>query len=109
MSDTEACADCGKPIQMNEGSYYRKGPADDIGKTYHTACGDPLGIKAKDAEIERLRSILAHVANDSRAWQLHEHTKELLKPFLADALDALPTISKADGLKMRAGHPTPDR
>jgi hypothetical protein len=54
---TETCADCGKPIAMHEESYYLKDPADDIGRTFHSTCGDPHGIKAKDAEIERLRGI----------------------------------------------------
>jgi hypothetical protein len=52
----ETCADCGKPILMNEGSYYRKrGDNTDIGQTFHSTCGDPFGLKAKDAEISRLR------------------------------------------------------
>lgn len=50
----ETCADCGKPIDMHEASYYRKDPTTDIGKSYHSMCGDPFGTKAKDAEIERL-------------------------------------------------------
>jgi hypothetical protein len=105
----ETCAECGKPIQMGEPSYYRKDPSDDIGKAFHSACGDPLGIKAKDAEIERLHSILVRVANDSRSWQLHEPTKELLKEFVIETLDGLPTVSKAEGLKMRTGTATPTR
>jgi len=51
----EICADCGKKIGMLEPSYYRKGD-DDIGRAYHAACGDPYGLKAKDAEIELLRA-----------------------------------------------------
>ena len=50
----ENCADCGKPIDMHEASYYRKDPLLDIGQSFHSRCGDPFGIKAKDAEIARL-------------------------------------------------------
>lgn len=52
------CADCGKPIDMHEPSYYRKDPTEDIGKSYHSHCGDPFGIKAKDAKIERLQALV---------------------------------------------------
>lgn len=49
----EICAGCGKEIGMLEGSYYRKSPGDDIGKTFHTFCGDPFGITAKMREAFR--------------------------------------------------------
>lgn len=105
----EICADCGKPIQMGEGSYYRRDPASDIGQTFHSTCGDPLGIKAKDAEIERLRSILVCVANDSRSWQLHAPTQELLREFVIEHLDGLPIKTKAEGLAARTGRASPSR
>ena len=55
----EICADCGKPIGVNEGSYYRKlGDNSDIGQTFHAMCGDPFGLKTKDAEIAQLRTAL---------------------------------------------------
>lgn len=54
----ETCADCGKPIKMGEPSYYRKDPAGDIGKAFHSTCGDPFGLKAKDAKIARLTEVL---------------------------------------------------
>ena len=104
----ELCIDCGKPINPGEPSYYRKNPADDIGETFHSTCG-PEGAKAKDAEIERLRGILTQVANDSRTWQLHERTKDLLRPFVIEHLDGLPNVSVADGLKSRTGQASPAR
>lgn len=55
----EICAGCGKEIGMLEGSYYRKMPGDDIGQTFHSMCGDPFGIGAKNAKIERLTAALA--------------------------------------------------
>jgi hypothetical protein len=66
---TETCADCGKPIAMHEGSYYRKDPADDIGRTFHSTCGDPLGIKAKDAEIDRLDRAACALARENEQLQ----------------------------------------
>lgn len=55
----EICAECKLPITDNEPSYYERDPfGGDFGKTYHSHCGDPFGVKAKDAEIERLRSEL---------------------------------------------------
>lgn len=52
----ETCADCGKEIGMLDASYYRKEPGDEIGKSYHSRCGDLFGIKAKDAEIAHLQA-----------------------------------------------------
>lgn len=51
----EKCAACGLTIEMGQPSYYRRSPNDDIGQTYHTKCGDPFGLAAKDAEIEKLQ------------------------------------------------------
>lgn len=51
----ETCTDCGKPIETGQGSYSRLDPAGVIGKMFHSTCGDPFGIKAKDAEIARLK------------------------------------------------------
>lgn len=80
---SETCADCGKPINYGEPSYYSKDPAGgDFGKTYHSHCGDPFGIKAKDAEIARLRVALKglvdrldYVHNDpayASVWALNQ-------------------------------------
>lgn len=55
---TDICADCGKPIGMDEGSYYRKVHGLDIGESFHSTCGDPLGLKARDAAIDQLRTAL---------------------------------------------------
>lgn len=55
---SENCADCGKPIFGNQGSYYRKEPHEDIGQAFHSGCGDPFGLKAKDAKIDVLRAAL---------------------------------------------------
>lgn len=52
----ETCADCGKEIGMLEASYYRKDPCGDFGKTYHSACGDPFGVKI-------LRNALQEIAD----------------------------------------------
>jgi hypothetical protein len=62
----ETCADCGKPIEMNQASYYRRDPATDIGKTYHSTCGDPFGIKA---ELARLREIEQAARDLTALWQ----------------------------------------
>ena len=52
---TETCAECGKAILSagwtQNDPWGKGGPS----KHYHLSCGDPLGLKAKDAEIERLR------------------------------------------------------
>lgn len=52
------CVDCGKQILPNEGAYttYAFGGA---GLVHHSSCGDPFGLKAKDAEITSLRAELA--------------------------------------------------
>lgn len=65
---TDICADCGKPIGMNEGSYYRKDGYADLGHAFHSTCGDPLGIKAKDSEIERLRAEVAWLTKELNKW-----------------------------------------
>lgn len=54
----ETCAECGKPINPGEPAYAVSDPwgKTQLQKVYHSKCGDPLGIKAKDAEIERLRA-----------------------------------------------------
>lgn len=57
----ETCADCGKPIDMHEASYYRRDPTTDIGKTYHSMCGDPFGTKAKDAKINVLVDLVSEL------------------------------------------------
>ena len=46
-------------------------------------------------EIERLTQILRHVANDTRSWQLHDHSKELLRPFMS-APDDGPGVDHPD-------------
>jgi len=96
---TEICARCGKPITMGQDSFYLKSPGDDIGQAFHANCG-------KGAEVERLTTILRLVANDSRAFHLHERTKELLRPFVIEHLDGLPVVSRAEGLKSRTGQAT---
>lgn len=101
---SEICAECGKPITMGQPSYYRKRMSDDIGQSVHSECGDPFGAKAKDAEIARLTDILTRVANDSRAWHLHEPTKELLRPFIIETLEKLPNKTVAEGFAGRTGH-----
>lgn len=54
----ELCIGCGKPIEPGQSSYYRKNPVDDIGGSFHSACGDPLGINAAiAAERERCAKI----------------------------------------------------
>lgn len=60
----ETCAECGKPIEMGQGSFYIPAPAGaDFGKTYHSGCGDPLGIKAAiAAERERCAKICDEAA-----------------------------------------------
>jgi len=54
----ETCADCGKPIEAGQASYYRKDYICDIGVTFHSECGDPFGTKAKNAEIVRLKQLV---------------------------------------------------
>jgi hypothetical protein len=50
---TEICAGCGKPIEMNQPSYYRKlGDNSDIGQSFHAGCGDPFGLtRLPDSKI----------------------------------------------------------
>lgn len=55
----ETCAGCQKPILMDEASYYVKEPDADIGKTYHTRCGNPYDTKGDN---ERLRAALHRAA-----------------------------------------------
>jgi hypothetical protein len=92
----ERCADCGEPIRMDQGSYYHQGPADDIGRSYHSQCGDPLGLKAKDAELprlrgdnERLRAVLKllKLAVDREGWprRMGTHPGSRLSPPLRAA------------------------
>lgn len=79
----EICADCGKPIGMSEGSYYKKaGDNSDIGQTFHSLCGDPFGLKSKDAEIAQLKQTLCEIAN--RAGNFMDD----------DAADWMPSIYK---------------
>lgn len=63
----EICAECGEPIGFGQGSYYKKaGDNSDIGQTFHSTCGDPLGIKASVvAERERCATKLEIAAD---AW-----------------------------------------
>lgn len=49
------CDDCGKEIGMLDASYYKQVPGSDIGKQFHSHCGDPFGIRVLKAENERLR------------------------------------------------------
>lgn len=61
----ETCAECGKPILTNEGSYYKNDPFGDFGKTYHSNCGDPFGDKAALARaIADERERCAKIAED---------------------------------------------
>lgn len=55
---SETCADCGNPITMNQASHYSRDEFSDIGRTYHSACGDPMGVKALKADNTRLREAL---------------------------------------------------
>lgn len=57
----EVCGDCGKPIGMLEASYYRKDHGADMGQTFHSKCGDPLGLQVKDQTIERLLTALRRI------------------------------------------------
>lgn len=52
----EICADCGKPIFGGQGSYYSKHPHEDIGRAYHSQCGDPFGLRARDTKIAQLKA-----------------------------------------------------
>lgn len=69
----EKCADCGKPISMGEPSYYRPALHGDFGQSFHSHCGDPLGMKAKDArladldaEVQRLRRVVVQYGDRAR-------------------------------------------
>lgn len=54
------CAGCGKPIGQYEPRYQSNPMGLGIGqdKFYHSQCGDPFGLKARDATIEQLRAAL---------------------------------------------------
>lgn len=59
----ETCADCGEPITMGQGSYYRPDANGGMGKSFHSECGDPLGTKAAVAsERERCAKIAEGLA-----------------------------------------------
>lgn len=61
----DICAGCGKEIDIYAPRYWRTEPR----RVYHSNCGDPFGIQAKDAEIRRLRAALEFYANPF-AWKL---------------------------------------
>lgn len=75
----ETCAECGKPIFMHEPSFYKKDPSGDIGKTYHSTCGDPLGIKAAVAAERRRCADIALAIDSGRG-----NEKEIAKAILSD-------------------------
>lgn len=82
---SELCAECGQPILTGQGSYYARDPAGgDFGRSFHSERGDPLGIKAKDAEIERLRAALTKIRYleaadaDTWIWTAQEEAREAL-------------------------------
>jgi hypothetical protein len=54
------CHDCQKPILPNETAY--TGPEG----FFHSDCGDPFGIKARDAEIARLQLSCAALKEECR-------------------------------------------
>jgi hypothetical protein len=58
----ETCADCGKPITFAQPSYYAQDGYGDIGRAYHSACGDPFGVKAA---ILAEREACAKIIEDS--------------------------------------------
>ena len=61
---------------MLDASYYRKAPGDDIGKTYHSHCGDPFGTKAK---IKRLTAALIEMRDrDNRNGSLPPAYREII-------------------------------
>lgn len=53
MSET-VCAECGLPFTLVRPSAY----IEDGTRCYHAGCGDPFGVKARQAELFRLRSAL---------------------------------------------------
>lgn len=61
---SETCADCGKPINYGEPSYYSKDPTCDIGKTYHSMCGDPFGAKAMATRVAILADAMGQILDD---------------------------------------------
>jgi len=75
----ETCAECGKPVTIGQGSYYDRAPHEDIGRVYHSGCGDPFGIKAKDAEITKLREELKTARTQEAP--LREFTKRMIKDY----------------------------
>lgn len=88
----ETCADCGKPIVMNAPSYYRADPAGGMGKSYHSTCGDPLGIKAKDAEIAEWRQAAGVEAGLRREFLARAESAEaVLRRVIADWDQPQPT------------------
>ena len=49
------CAACGKPIGFGQPCYFRIGASAEDKNFFHSGCGDPFFIKAKDIEIKRYR------------------------------------------------------
>lgn len=97
------CADCGKVISFNERSYYQRNPNDDIGHEYHSACGDPLGIKAKDNEIGRLKSELAAAI---QARDLYHNQRDRAQMELQRALGSI-RFCEHSGSRLDAPLPVP--
>ena len=87
MTESAVCGVCGEPMPEGETMFKYHGYSGPCPKPPLPKQPDPPD--AKDAEIERLFGILTQVASDSRTWQLHERTKELLRPFVIEHLDGL--------------------
>ncbi len=87
MSGTEICADCGKPIKMGEPSYYSRKPEEDIGRCYHSRCGDPFGHAAKAAEITRLRAVLQRIADANHLRSDGKSSASVLSEIARNALE----------------------
>jgi hypothetical protein len=101
----EICADCGDLITPSTGSYYRKDPASDIGKTYHSTCGDPFGVHAAvDAAIaaERERCALIAVGfgefpSEPGASVLIKELRVMCGNVIAEKIRDGRAITRADG------------
>jgi hypothetical protein len=83
----ETCAECGKPIEMGQPSYYRKRPGDDIGQSFHSHCGDPMGLKASERRIrEEERERCAKIAEAYRWDEIHNECCEGNMGWLLDKI-----------------------
>lgn len=90
----ETCAACGRPIEFNQRSYYRKAAEGDFGQAFHLKCGEP------SARLIAAAPDLAAVVKDMLSGlQYLRDTKNIPYGFGIDRLEQTgkAAIAKAEG------------